>query len=172
MENFERVTSNETAGTVDTENSICNTETKSKTSQKRKAREIKTKGKRCKLNPETDIPLTEDTQISETSGHGISKTERCEVLEIKILEKKPTTTKKKNSKKTKARRKRSKTCSSKFEISDDICSICSKRYMDGENWICCDACGVWYHQTCLCLDDRDLEYFSNTDAVYVCPICR
>jgi hypothetical protein len=52
--------------------------------------------------------------------------------------------------------------------SDENCAICYKGYVEGEDWIQCDICSLWYHRFCVNLEDGDekvicgrLEFCSN-----------
>lgn len=70
------------------------------------------------------------------------------------------------------KRKGKKSTVSVDESSEEsYCSVCNKLYVDGENWICCDACLSWMHRICVNIDDDDWNHFSSPDAVYICPMC-
>jgi hypothetical protein len=53
----------------------------------------------------------------------------------------------------------------------DLCGVCSKSEKEGEEWICCDVCTVWYHRDCVGLDDDDWMMFSDAASLYTCPMC-
>ncbi|XP_045215122.1 uncharacterized protein LOC123565320 [Mercenaria mercenaria] len=59
----------------------------------------------------------------------------------------------------------------KYDDASEACGICGKFEKEDENWICCDACNIWYHKDCVGLDEDDFDYFLNLDAVYICPLC-
>ena len=46
-----------------------------------------------------------------------------------------------------------------------------KSYVENEEWICCDACSIWYHRNCVSLNDDEWAYQQNEEAVYICPMC-
>ena len=59
-----------------------------------------------------------------------------------------------------------------YEEDDEHCGICSKLYVEGEQWISCDICEGWYHRMCVNLDeDSAWEELQNEDAKFTCPMC-
>lgn len=48
--------------------------------------------------------------------------------------------------------------------SDENCANCYKGYVDGEDWIQCNICSLWYHRFCVNLEDGD-EWCRLTDNV-------
>ena len=66
--------------------------------------------------------------------------------------------KRKSGRKGKGKGKRSKgKQKTKFSgESDENCAICYKGYVEGEDWIQCDICSLWYHRFCVNLEDGDV----------------
>lgn len=60
------------------------------------------------------------------------------------------------------------TISTKKTLSDYYCGICSKNY--DEDWIECDSCLIWFHQTCILNTNALSESFLESD--WFCNICK
>jgi len=59
------------------------------------------------------------------------------------------------------------------EESDGNCGICNLTYLEGEDWICCDTCSIWYHRNCVGLEKSSLwEQFTVSNEEYSCPLCH
>ncbi|VDI26920.1 Hypothetical predicted protein [Mytilus galloprovincialis] len=57
--------------------------------------------------------------------------------------------------------------------SDDKCTVCNKPDIGNEDWICCDACTLWYHRDCANLQDDEIwTSLSEEGAVFTCPLCQ
>lgn len=58
------------------------------------------------------------------------------------------------------------------EDSDDKCSVCNKSALEGEFWICCDYCSLWYHRDSVHLQDEQ-EWLRLTESgdPFSCPMC-
>ncbi|CAC5417899.1 unnamed protein product [Mytilus coruscus] len=57
--------------------------------------------------------------------------------------------------------------------SDEKCTVCNKPDIGDEDWICCDACYLWYHRDCANLqDDETWASLSDEGAVFTCPLCQ
>ena len=53
----------------------------------------------------------------------------------------------------------------------DLCGVCSKTEKEGEEWLCCDICNIWYHRCCLDFDDEEWAAVSSITSIYICPMC-
>lgn len=74
--------------------------------------------------------------------------------------------------KGKGKGKRKKT-SEETQETDEKCVICNLAYSDGEEWICCDVCSLWYHRDCAQLqDDNEWHRLSEEGQPFVCPMCQ
>ena len=76
-----------------------------------------------------------------------------------------------HSKKGKAKG-RKKVASETVTESDENCAICNRTEIEGEDWISCDICHLWYHRTCVNIDDEEWNHLTVEDAVYTCPLCQ
>ena len=55
----------------------------------------------------------------------------------------------------------------------DLCSICYKGYIDGEEWVSCDVCLLWYHRQCAGVsDDEWIAMTEDTDVQFSCTFCK
>ncbi|CAG2248558.1 unnamed protein product [Mytilus edulis] len=50
---------------------------------------------------------------------------------------------------------------------DTICPLCQRIYVDGDGWIACDICDVWYDRQCLDLSDSQWSDIEGDD--WYCP---
>lgn len=57
------------------------------------------------------------------------------------------------------------------EDSDDKCSVCNKSSFEGEFWICCDYCSLWYHRDCVHLQDEQEWLTYRIRRFLSCPMC-
>ena len=55
----------------------------------------------------------------------------------------------------KGKGKRSEKETKEDDNTEQACGICIKFYKEGEEWIMCDGCSVWYHKDCVGLDDSE-----------------
>jgi hypothetical protein len=57
---------------------------------------------------------------------------------------------------------------------DENCAICNKAYtcMDGEDWICCNLCSLWYHRQCANLEDESEWCRLSGDEPFICAMCQ
>lgn len=120
---------------------------------------------------DTELPATEFVISTETISENTKSKATTHVMEKKnTRDRQP----KRKGKAPKGRSKRFKKCKNidKSDSTEDSCGICSKIYKDGQEWICCDSCGIWYHRDCVGLEEEDWVYFSSPDAVFICPMCR
>ena len=75
--------------------------------------------------------------------------------------------------KGKGKGKKSKRIEETSEETDDKCVICNLAYSDGEEWICCDVCLLWYHRDCAQLqDDCEWQRLSEEGEQFICPMCN
>ncbi|CAG2206493.1 PIF1 [Mytilus edulis] len=57
-------------------------------------------------------------------------------------------------------------------IEDENCAICNKTYIDGEDWINCDVCTLWFHRQCVNLEDEaEWACLTEEDGSFTCPLC-
>ena len=58
--------------------------------------------------------------------------------------------------------------------SDENCAICYKGYVEGEDWIQCDICSLWYHRFCVNLEDGDewCRLTENVGEQFRCQLCE
>jgi hypothetical protein len=58
--------------------------------------------------------------------------------------------------------------------SDENCAICYKGYVEGEDWIQCDICSLWYHRFCVNLEDGDewCRLTENVEEQFRCQLCE
>lgn len=100
------------------------------------------------------IPEESNTLDAEEPGpSGTTTRPLCSVSVPSGQPEKEIRTEKRQSKrkgKGKGRGKKRKTS----EDSDDKCSVCNKSALEGEFWICCDYCSLWYHRDCVHLQDE------------------
>ncbi|CAG2191642.1 unnamed protein product [Mytilus edulis] len=68
---------------------------------------------------------------------------------------------------TKSKRKSSKT--EKKEEKESVCPLCKCIYIDGDAWITCDLCDLWYDRKCLKLNDDQWHNLEGSD--WYCPEC-
>lgn len=66
---------------------------------------------------------------------------------------------------------RGKVTQTSYEDSDK-CAVCNISYIEGEDWICCDLCSLWYHRECVNLQEEQqwLKY-SEEEEPFTCPMC-
>lgn len=112
------------------------------------------------------ISLTSDTESGLINGNNTENPKMSQNIKSKQ------TSRKRKGGQTKGKGKRSKKCKHLGEYDSDSCGVCHKIYQEDEEWICCDSCSVWYHRECVELGDDDWKYFSQPDAVFICPMCR
>lgn len=57
---------------------------------------------------------------------------------------------------------------------DENCAICNKAYtcMEGEDWICCNLCSLWYHRQCANLEDESEWCRLSGDEPFICAMCQ
>jgi len=55
---------------------------------------------------------------------------------------------------------------------DEYCANCNKAYMEGEDWICCDLCSLWYHRQCANLEDESEWCRLSGDEPFICAMCQ
>ena len=68
--------------------------------------------------------------------------------------------------------KRKRDTSYEYSSDKESCGVCFKAEKDGEDWICCDLCLVWFHRECVALqDDEEWILYSTDGAVFACPLC-
>ncbi|CAG2238419.1 unnamed protein product [Mytilus edulis] len=57
-------------------------------------------------------------------------------------------------------------------IEDENCAICNKTYIDGEDWINCDVCTLWFSSQCVNLEDEaEWACLTEEDGSFTCPLC-
>lgn len=55
---------------------------------------------------------------------------------------------------------------------DDLCTSCHGEYVEGERWIACDNCDLWFHITCTDIEDPlELEEEELEELVWECEEC-
>lgn len=64
-------------------------------------------------------------------------------------------------------KKKSSTKTQKEQVT--ICPLCKSVYPEGEDWIACDICDLWYDRKCLNLNDDQWDELESTD--WYCPKC-
>lgn len=118
------------------------------------------------------IPEESNTLDAEEPGpSGTTTRPLCSVSVPSGQPEKEIRTEKRQSKrkgKGKGRGKKRKTS----EDSDDKCSVCNRSALEGEFWICCDYCSLWYHRDCVHLQDEQ-EWLRLTESgdPFSCPMC-
>lgn len=55
--------------------------------------------------------------------------------------------------------------------SDENCTMCNGQYVNGEDWISCDICNLWYHRKCVNIQDEE-EWCDVNEGVFTCPLCQ
>ena len=61
----------------------------------------------------------------------------------------------------------------KSSKSQYFCGKCVFEYQEGEEWIQCDICNVWYHRVCAGLEsDENWEHVQNAEVEWVCHQCK
>ncbi|CAG2199801.1 PIF1 [Mytilus edulis] len=68
---------------------------------------------------------------------------------------------------TRSQRKSSKT--ENKEEKETVCPLCQSVYIDGDDWIACDLCDLWYDRKCLNLNDDQWDDLEGSD--WYCPDC-
>ena len=53
---------------------------------------------------------------------------------------------------------------------DPNCPVCEEDVQDGQDGIYCDMCHIWFHQTCLHLNDEFVELI-NSELKWFCSRC-
>ena len=61
-----------------------------------------------------------------------------------------------------------------FQANRTKTAICYKGYVEGEDWIQCDICSLWYHRFCVNLEDGDewCRLTENVEEQFRCQLCE
>lgn len=55
--------------------------------------------------------------------------------------------------------------------SDENCTMCNGHYVNGEDWISCDICNLWYHKKSVNVQGQE-EWCGVNEGVFSCPLCQ
>ena len=73
----------------------------------------------------------------------------------------------------KGKKKGKRKAESSHDDSDEKCAVCNSKYADGEQWICCDECSMWYHRQCVQINnDNEWARLMEDGEPYSCPMCQ
>ncbi|CAC5417224.1 PIF1 [Mytilus coruscus] len=105
------------------------------------------------------VPDVSDVQVPSTSG-------QSEVT----IKAKPKLKRKRTRSKLVTKTKKRKNNNENSGENDTICPLCQRIYVDGDEWIACDICDVWYDRQCLSLSDSQWSEIEGDD--WYCPKCK
>jgi len=66
---------------------------------------------------------------------------------------------------------------SQEEDESETCSICKQFWVEGRwhlqtDWLCCDACGNWFHVYCLGMTDAEFKRIDRENLKFQCTSCK